>query len=436
MTWRFGALVVLLNIACSPAVLVRPTEGNCVQAEGASWSAKARNSLVFAAYRPGKVYDIDRNNRPVDFRIGPLPTDSKAVLSYPDTTRFGGGDAGFAQMRGRSFVYDDALAVLWLTASRDQTTARQVLQSLAALQRPDGAWGFGFQVQGDGFYNMAYVRAGAVAWVVYAFARYQSAFHDNRFAPQLRHGVRWLLSQRDEATGLIFAGSGRWLDNTHFEPEFIANFAATEHQIDAWFALRAAADADAALAAELQPNFVADALAAAIEKKLWMEGDGRYAQGASATGIDGRSALDAAGTWAAVFALANGNPARADDLLRYVNRAHSWTIGGWLGWRPYLSEPPPTWFVEGSIAIPLVQMRLDHHEQAKATFQGFIDLACSAGVPLVYSPGWFEDFPLSPAVAPTVWFLFAASEILEGEPAFLWNETAVLGGKPPAPPAR
>ncbi len=411
-------------LGCASPALVRPTLGDCAHPEARLWFDKAAKSLVIQPYQPRKAYDQDARNQVIPFAMGPLPPDSTAVLSYPYPERFEGARPGFLLMRGRSFVYDDALVALWLTSQGDHDGARRILQTLAALQRPDGAWGFGFQVTGDGFYNAAYVRTGAVAWAIYALARWQSASHDLRFASTLDRSARWLLAQKHEGNGLYDAGTGRWTDDSHFEPEFVANFAATEHQIDAWFALMATADAAPALDAELHLRAAATELAGAIERGLWLQKDERYAQGRTREYPDFHSALDASGTWAALYALAAVHPGRAKDVLDFVQVHHQIEVAGWQGLRPYQDQPPETWFVEGSLARPLALHRLGQTDAARKALQPFTDLACAGGVPLVYSPVWAQDFPLSPATAPTVWFLFAASEIAGGQAPFLWTEKA------------
>jgi hypothetical protein len=421
--WAVAALLPCA-LACSSPALVRPTEGDCSRADARFWLDKATTSLVIHPYQPKAVYDQDARNRPVPVTLGNLPPDSTAALSYPYPQRFEGGQPGFLMMRGRSFVYDDALVALWLTSQGDRDGARRILQTLAALQRPDGAWGFGFQVDGDGFYNASYVRTGTCAWALYALARWQKATQDQRFQPQIERGVRWLLAQKHGGNGLYDAGVGRWTDDAHFDPAFVAGFAATEHQIDAWFALQAVADAAPELDAVLHLRIAAADLAGAIERGLWLQKDERYAQGRTRQYPDFHSALDASGTWAALYALAAVNPGRAQDVLAFVQEHHPIEIAGWQGLRPYQDEPPDTWFVEGSLARPLALHRLGQTEAAQKALQPFADLACAGGVPLVYSPVWAQDFPLSPATAPTVWFLFTASEIAGGQAPFLWNERA------------
>ena len=392
--------------------------------------ARARSSFVVRRWRPGPFYDADRDGGHTAWRARRTwASDAEAVLSFPHPERFAGGPDGFARLATRSWVYDAALVALWRVREGNAAAAARLLDTLAALQRDDGAWGFSFAVEGDGFYNAAYVRTGTVAWVVYAFAKYQRHSRDTRFAGVLAGGVRWLLGQVDPRTGLVRAGQGRWLGPDRFEPDFVADFTATEHVIDTWFALRAAALADPALQASLDLNRAADQLAGAMEARLWLAETQRYAQGAGTTHTDARSALDAAGTWAALYALAQGRPARARALLAWVAVEHRIDVAGWTGLRPYAREAPDTWFVEGSLAAAMVTARSGDAGAARAALLPFVQLACSGGVPLVYSPVWREDFPLTPAVAPTVWFLFAADEVVHRHGAWLWNE------RPPGGPA-
>jgi hypothetical protein len=331
-----------------------------------------------------------------------------------------------------------ALAVLWRLQHGDRHAARRLVRTLTFLQRSDGAWGFSFNAEGDGFYNAAYVRAGTVAWAVYAVARYRQQTGDAEVAETLRNGVTWLLQRRDPATGLLQAGQGRWVSADRFHPDDPAPFSATEHVIDAWFALRAAAVADPALAASLKLDAAAAQVARALELYLWIDTSGRYGQGMSlgriATPRDNGSALDAAGTWSALFALQHGARQRALRMLDWVDARHATTVAGWRGLRPYAGEPPDMWFVEGSVARALALHRLGRRTAARGALQAFAALACQAGVPLPYAPTWQPDFPLAPAAAPTLWFLLAAHEI-GGSEAFLWRERPTDGLGVVEPPA-
>lgn len=365
---------------------------------------------------------MDARGRAVLLTTQPVAPGAMAVLSYPDPDRFAGAPAGFRPLGARSFSYDNALYVLWALQRGRPGDAKAVLLTLQALQLPSGAWGFSFAVQQDGFYNAGYLRAGAIAWVVYALAKYQMVTADLQFSLSLRRGCQWLL-QAEGGTGLVRAGQGRWVSDDAFDPDWPADFTATEHQIDAWFALTAAASADPALAAELQLPQAALRIREQLTGVLWLQEQGRFAQGVATGQVDKGSALDAAGTWGALWAQANGMPDRAASALDHVSAVHSLPVLGWPGWRPYQPGLPETWFVEGSLGRVLALYRLGQPELALKAFAPVVDLACAGGVPLVYSPQWAPDFPLSPAAAPTLWFLLVGEELKGGTP-LLWSERA------------
>ncbi len=386
------------------------------------WLDKAARSLVFRPFAPkGPTHDQHRQAA-VPVVMGRVARGAQAVLSYPYPERFAGADSGFAELANRSFVYDDALALVWASERGDVVLAQGLAQTLAALQLPDGAWGFSFAVFGDGFYNAGYVRAGTVAWAVYGLARYQKLSGDRQFVGTLERGLLWLVGQTG-ADGLVRAGRGRWVDGKVFDPDYDARFAATEHQIDAWFAYSAAMAADPELAAQLGLAKAKTQLATALDSHLWRPSEERYAQGKDGDKIDENSALDAAGSWAALLDAARDRPGRAQSALHWVQREHTIVAHGWPGLRPYLPDPPQTWFVEGSLAVALAWWRLGERQTAIEAFAPAVQLACAAGVPLVYAPDWHTDFPLSPAAAPTLGFLLVGGELYDHKPS-VWAEAA------------
>ena len=370
------------------------------------------------------MYDLDAQNRPVPVAVGALPADARAVVGFPAPARFDGADPGFARLADRAFLYDNALALLWLTHTGHAAEARQLVATLVALQRADGAWGFGFSTAADdSFYNAAYVRTGTVAWVVYALAHYRQTSGDHAADVALDRGVRYLLAQRDPQTGLLRGGRGRWRTASAFEPDWPADFAATEHQIDSWFALRAVDLAWPTLGTQLHLRDEAARLAQATDRWLWLPNEKRFAQGRQGPKLDLESALDASGTWAALWLIARGERSRANDVLAWVARVHAVEVDGWPGWRPYRDEPPVTWFVEGSLAIPLARHRLGQHADVATLWQTVLELVCVGGVPVVYASHWATDFPLTPAAAPSLWFLVVGQELGASGSGWLWTES-------------
>lgn len=412
-------LLVTSTLGCTTA-LQRPTSGHCAHADPTDWGRAASASLKVAAFQHRAMYGVGRPGKPRPFVPKPPPSDSMAAVSYPEPERFSGGPDGFERMANRSYVYDNALYVLVRTYEGEEEAARRVLQTLAALQRPDGAWGFSFNIRGDGFYNVDYLRTGAIAWVVYAMARYTRRFGDRRFVGAMRRGARWLVAQRDPVTGLFRGGSGRWVPGTGaFEASYVTDWASTEHNVDVWFTLRALAQTDrrGGWQAMVQP----DGLGKAMQDVLFMANAGRYARGLQPEGLDTISALDASGTWTSIFELGRGRPEVARRLLAWIDQHHKGVQDGWQIWRPESAPVPGIWFVEGSVARAIALSRLGDVASARAMIQELTQLACVGGVPLVYANRWQPDFPKTPAMGPTAWYILAVEEVWNSQAPFLWS---------------
>lgn len=425
------ALAALLPLSllagCGGGLVVTPpADGRCASAEPWSWATAASDALQTRPFRRRQLYDLDANNKPVPFEPGPC-ADCAAVVSYPAPTRHPGGPDGLERLVDRSFTYDNALYALLRVEEGRKSAARAVLDTLAALQRVDGAWGFSFAIEHDGFYNLGYVRSGAVAWVLYAMARYERRYGEGRYRVAMRRAAGYLRDRLEPNVGLILGGYGRWsADGASFEPLARADWASTEHNIDAAFALRAAALADP------EGGYLDGArLAAAIAERLFLGADGHYARGARPDGLDAEPALDAVGTWSALLDVQRGDAARAAAVLAATDRLLGGVDGPWRIWRPGDDNPAQTWFVEGSVARAIALHRLGRSEQARADLAQLARWACAGGVPLTYASRWAKDFPVTPAVAPTVWFVFAAREVLGIAPPSLWAESLALSATTP-----
>ncbi|WP_373049603.1 hypothetical protein [Vulgatibacter sp.] len=406
-------LTTLLALGTAGCSLPWADPGACAAPDPEAVAGQARHSIETRAFRAGAT--VDAAGRPFAARLPEGFGAGEAVVSWPDPGRFAGAPDELLALSTRSFVYDNALLALERTRSGDRAGAAALLATLAALQLPDGAWGFSFDLEGP-FYDAGYVRAGTVAFAVYAFAKYASRFDDHRFRAFAGRGADWLLASRDPLTGLVLAGRGRWLESgRRFDGSYVADFVATEHQIDSYFALAALGGVDP----DGPWSGGARAIEQAILRWLWDEEEGRFVQGhAASRGHDRGSALDAAGTWGALFHLAGGRLEEARRCLAWVERSHR--SGG--GLKPY-ADGPDTWFVEGSVAHALAWHRLAPAEgQAAASLQRIAALGCSTGLPLIYADRWAEDFPVAPAAAPTLWFVLAAEEIRGRGAPFLWSE--------------
>jgi hypothetical protein len=382
---------------------------------------EARRWLRLAPLRSERMYDAApvKEIRRLRFAPGSHP---RAVISFADAEP---GDP----VRNRSFLYDDALALLWLTAAGDENQARDLAAALVALQNDDGTWGFSVSVE-EGFYNAGYVRMGTVAWVTHALAHYARRFVDPPAGAAAERGGRALLAARradaPAGAGLVEGGRGRYSqDERSFFPDFRLRAAITEHQFDAQMALATVATEDG------------ERLADRILSTSWLPGEGRFAVAVDDAGPDPARALDAAGGWGALWLLSRHEVERARRSLAYTVEAFAAHGADVAGFRPYLDPvdgplsalEPDLVFVEGTLGVGLAAHRLGQRALAEQALETAVRLACRFGPGVPYANRPARGFPARPAVAPTVWFLFLDQELGGGAPAPIFLPT------PPPPVA-
>ena len=411
-------LALLLTGACATSAPPQERRARCgldtrpFPAVAEEVRAEAERWLTFVEYHPGATHDAGpsqprRQLRPVDGGR------HLALLSYADAPR---GDP----TANRSFVYDDALALLWLTATGAEEKARALAHTLVAIQNPDGTWGFSFGL--DGFYNASYVRMGAVAWAAHALATFVQRYPDPPAAAAASKAAQALLAARRErapaAVGLIEGGRGRWsLDQKYFLPDFRFRAAVTEHQLDAHMALAA-----------LEPQAAAT-LARQMISTLWMEPEGRFAAAADNTGAEASRVLDASGAWGALWLDSIGEEALARRSLAYALRTFATSDGRYRGYRPYLDPvdgpisamDPQLIFVEGTLGVGLAALRLGDRATAEAVLRTAVELACDHGPGIPYANRNAPNVPATPAAAPTLWFLMFERELRTGQRAPIWT---------------
>ena len=390
----------------------RPPENGPQLETRARHTAEATEAwLALVEYLPREVYDAGPR---AEARALARRDEARylAVLSYP-----GGGD----RLSTRSFVYDNALALLWTSWTGRRAEAESVANTLILLQNDDGSWGFGFDVR-DGFYNAAYVRNGAVAWVAWALSYHGRRDGHPEALAAAHRALGYLDAQRvrEEGAaheGLIRLGRGQWVDDgTRFESGPAPDAAATEHQLDAAMA-----------AHPLAPSLSRD-LAKSLLQRGWIEAEGRFAQGLGPGRPDSRGALDAAGAWGALWLASRGDTARAERSLDWATAALSARHGGLVGWGPYTEDPMRArgpWtgkliFAEGSLSMGLAAARLGDHRLSQRALALGVALACLGGPGVPYANIDLPDFPTRPAAAPSLWFLFLEREWATGQQAPLF----------------
>lgn len=327
------------------------------------------------------------------------------------------------QLVGRSYVYDDALAMLVHLAEGHPERALPIGRTLVSLRNPDGTIGFSFDFAASAFVDSRYVRAGTVAWTGYALATYDRITGTHTFTADARQFADALLASRvvspgDPRDGLVLAGRGLWRDHYRvFDAKFVADFAVTEHQIDTYFLLRAL---DA-----LEPGpygAAADALAAATLRALWRDDEGMFATAIGPQGLAKGRALDAGGAWGAMFLLAIGDTDRARRSLAATRTRFAITVDDVAGFAPYDGpvddheglDLSRTFFAEGTASMAVLSLRMGDSAAARALHGTLSRLSTAHGGAVPYAFPESPDFPNVPAVAPTAWLRLLERELQSG----------------------
>jgi hypothetical protein len=210
--------------------------------------------------------------------------------------------------------------------------------------QPANSLGFSYDTY-NGQVDQAYIRAGAMAWVVYAYCVYMQLAQDYSSIFQLQGMINFLLTLQSTApdltNGLFYEGYGRYQDPGYQFVPGLVQAVSTEHQIDLWFAFRRAANVLSAAATFLpKTNQITGAQASSLLSTVssvsaaastaWTnlvanlyvapsdETPGHFAQGATGNTLDTSQALDASGHWAAMLAHANGRDDIALECAKFV----------------------------------------------------------------------------------------------------------------------
>ncbi len=416
----FLLLLISLGSGCASKRLSLHDHPECTISKGSraerlqSTRLEAERWLQIVEYTNETTYDA---TTPKETRTLNRQPDTRylAILSYPDHPD--------PWLKNRSFIYDDALALLWFAWKGDEETARGLANTLVLLQNADGSWGFGFDAQNDNYYNAEYVRNGAVAWASFAMAYYARKYNDHAADLSAELSAMYLSTQIETYDGainrgLLRGGRGRWSSNyLVFFPNIEFLPAISEHQFDSHMAF------------SLTEPERAQTLARDINSILWLPQKSRFAVAATHRNIDEGRALDASGGWGALWLYSIGKPKLAKQSLDYTIEAFATQDGGLFGYRPYLDpiDGPLTkeWesliFVEGSLGVALAAWRLEKPDIANRVLDMSMELSCLGGPGIPYANRELKDFPTHPAAAPTLWFLFLEREMRTGEPAPLFG---------------
>lgn len=414
-----------------------PTWPPNAEAQARNWLDGQTVHFERAEYIPG--YDRDGCSRQVvRYKDGQkicqpaIPGD--ALVSF-DYCNYGTPDQRyFLGRHGRAFLYDQAVgAIAWLMANETEKAQRLLdyLSSYQNLNEPvpgaaDGSFGFSFNTVGcpayapdnrDSFYDLDYLRNGAISWAGCAFVLYQNLTSDARYLGAARRTADYLLTQQvtdsdDPRFGLLRGGHGSY-DTTTWD--FIAGqveWVSTEHNVDAYFFLRDLG----VLTGDERYILAAQQIGNGLLNKLWNEEKGRL-DGGQLNGVD---ALDAA-SWGAVFLLAIGEEDKARRSLTFAEHTFWNQADGVRGYKPYAGTVEGiNWnnvhivWSEGSLGVAMAYMKLgdanslNRAQTILAEMSRLQEPDPTGG--LLYAVHTCDDlteFPRAPSVGGTGWFVMA-----------------------------
>lgn len=380
--------------------------------------AHADNTFSFDSSQPGaKVFQL-------------IDTTTGAVLAEhaPATGLARSFDAPVGTpAHGRTYTYDQALALITADAIGDDALAQPLTSGLLRMQTLGGSDDGAFVTSAAALNPEAAqreYRTGNHSIATYALLRRlrdmaPSDPHHPTLVSAATRGVDWLLAQQQTGgmmDGLVTGGRGATLPDGSFDPSVVIAWASTEHNLDAWHTLRLAAsvlDHDGASSGVAR-------LEAAILGRLWDPVAGRFHQGWQPGGADPTPMLDL-NSWGAIFLQKAGQPALAAESLQRVQDFAA-TDSAVSGYSPRTSGSSRTtvWF-EGTAGVALAQHRVGEDSAAAATLAGLAAGQLPSGAfPDANRVDDDMDMSNHPAVAATTWMLLA-QQAVSGHPT-MWDE--------------
>lgn len=136
-----------------------------------------------------------------------------------------------------AFLYDQALAVIAFSQAGDQAHAEMIINAMARLQGPSGAWVFAYMADGSDANPGVDMRiAGSNAWFAMALNAYQKAFNSTKYLTVSTRLHDYLLRELIPITINGTAQRGLRFAPTNYVAGR-AGIYALEHQLDAYAAM-------------------------------------------------------------------------------------------------------------------------------------------------------------------------------------------------------
>lgn len=392
----------------------------------------------------------------------PAPNRRKLILSY----RVPPDHPDFPYLSGRSYTYDNALAVIAFTMTRHYRQAESILSALNRLSNNDGALWFAYNTHNNWpsakDHEGAIQRTGATAWVGYSIVYYlQKRMEEHekfllqdplakqflQYAEKTANFLarKQVLDKNDLRHGLITGGSGTYQlklseDSNGVKENFISNsidWVSAEHNIDAYFFLRDLA--------RITKNSVYQKSSALISTgllRIWDLKSGQFFQGIKGSQrIDRFLPLDTA-SWGAFFLMSIAEHRKANISLAATDHFYSAASESIKGYAPYYKdpvyenplinshfyphEPDMTWnklrFIwgEGSLGVAAAFAKSGDRSKAQRIIEDMMDLQVEGGIRYA-SQGIPFRFSTFPSVASTAWLVISTQLLMNPNDLF-WGE--------------
>jgi hypothetical protein len=318
-----------------------------------------------------KEFRLSRPDGSVLAQYAPLTGCARSYL-------VGVGEPGYGtEFINQTYSYDQALVLLAMIASGERETAAQAARGLLLLQQKTGVEVGGFRFSGSQLSpengDEAY-RTGAHCFCLYALLAYYQAWPDDggqNFVSSITAAMTWLDRYLD-TNGLYLGGKGVYTGGGAFNPNISITWAATEHNIDAWFCWDLAYTIFGTGTYQTKAN----ASKAAIMSQLWRDDLGRFLQGMGPGAVpDYGDPLDCH-SWGAMLLVAIGEPVKASQIMTDEMLApFKFTIDGLTGYAPAYADDPaypdatPTVWSEGTFGVALAFLALEDRARWTITMQ-------------------------------------------------------------------
>lgn len=399
---------------------------------------------------------------PNDTIPNPVQERRRLILSY----RLPESDPAYPYISGKSFIYDDALAVIAFTMKGEYKYSEYILSAMERLLNENGSIWFSCNTQNSWpspeDHHGAVIRSGALAWAGYAPVYYllsrqieEPGFAENdylagqylamaeKIAGYLKN--RQITDKKDKRYGLVTGGEGSYVleyssETKNVEEVFretAIDWVSMEHNIDAFFLFRDLGR----LTGKKEWADAAEMVKDSLMKNMWDKKHNQFFRGIKGDGkLDLALPLDGA-SWGSLFLTSVGAKGKALKSLEEIERNFKTEDKGFKGYGPYhdenIYESPEiasallgpgiiTWrdvsivWSEGSLGAAAAYIRAGDPEKGRQIISEAAKMSDNGGLLYVSSDVPYH-FSAYPSVAGTAWYIIA-DHLLSRPDDLFWSK--------------